>query len=1403
MSSFNKEINSILESLGPEVTSPNITPITGEKLYKLLDDITGEHEIFDEDKYEKLKKANPEAAKKVIEFTPTSEEMKHLKKNVKASAIKSSSSSKSLTPVNIGEDPHYRYLKEKDDTFQFITEARYNRLKEKRPEEVAKAYKFDPKESVREVDINEKEKEKEREISETKMTPVKGLKDAIPEDIFGEDVEDMPEEPQNPEKVKGKQSITPQQMFDNLVDAYFKSNPYIKAGYKSPELEVRFGTRKVKHLTKNDYDDVIKKLKSDGFTCQDENGISRLTVKNVFLDKNTGTFRTSNIRTEIYGITQIQKYCKTNDINELLKFGFEGISFVKKDYEKDENNKKYLVNFDDFNFRVSYQFEESYMSKTGKNSYGFIIQNWKNSKKEFRYLNRVTFTHPDHPINVDISISKSSDFGQKYYTLEESNIFEKQEVYEIELEVDNKKIGPGTLFNNYKSILDSLRKVIKIVLSGLQGTNYPVSYVEQKSVINSYMNIIYKDAYKPDKPVRNNNFIGPNSFTLQMTNVAKIDENFIAPNIRKDFVVTDKADGDRHLMFIHESGKIYLIDTNMKVIFTGSQTFNKELYNTIIDGELILHDKNKKFFNTYAAFDIYYLNKLDVRATPFIKLKDEGDQYKSRYMLLKKTITKLDAVSILKADDSSSSTKTATMLLEKYKKSAIYASPIKFLHKRFLPENPDKGDIFSACNEILSQERQGLFKYNTDGLIFTHAYFGVGSDSIDKAGPLSKITWAYSFKWKPPQYNTIDFLVDTIKTPSGEDVIRQKFETGTNILLNEQSNNYKIIQLKCTFVESEHGFINPCQDIIDDNLPEYKNYEERNNKESKPVQFYPTNPYDVDAGLCKILLRKDDNNSYQMFTTEEDIFYDNTIVEFSYDQTKEKGWRWNPLRVRHDKTADMRQNKRNFGNAYHVANSNWQSIHNPITEDMICTGLNIPDVMVDEDIYYNKSVGGLKTEGLKDFHNLFVKKTLITSVSNPGDTLIDYACGKAGDLPKWIASKLSFVFGVDKSKDNLENRLDGACARFLKLRKTTKHMPHALFVHGDSGFNIKNGSGLLNDKAIQITKTVFGTGSSDPDKIGKGVARQFGKAKDGFNVSSCQFALHYFFENAETLQGFMRNVSECTKLGGYFIGTAYDGKQIFKLLSKKQKGESIQIVEDGKKIWEVVKNYSAESFDDNSSSIGYTIDVYQESINQLISEYIINFDYLDRVLENYGFKLISRDEAKSFGLPEASGLFSELYMKMLEEIKINKFKEKDYGKSIEMTAYEKKISFLNRYFVYKKVMMVNTEKVELELGEYNEMDRVENNFETREAVKVATKQVQKSKPLVKKLNKKLLLVNATEALDDEPQTIQSVIQNEKENEKKKEKKTKPKKIDTLVVEQKKPSKSSKKKIVIEDDEDSS
>ncbi len=63
------------------------------------------------------------------------------------------------------------------------------------------------------------------------------------------------------------------------------------------------------------------------------------------------------------------------------------------------------VEFNDFNFRVTFNTETEI--KTGVKN--FVIDNWKKSKKVFRYLNRVTFSHPDYPVLVDISITKNGD----------------------------------------------------------------------------------------------------------------------------------------------------------------------------------------------------------------------------------------------------------------------------------------------------------------------------------------------------------------------------------------------------------------------------------------------------------------------------------------------------------------------------------------------------------------------------------------------------------------------------------------------------------------------------------------------------------------------------------------------------------------------------------------------------------------------------------------------------------------------------------------------------------------------------------------------------------------------------------------------------------------------------------
>ena len=1188
-----------------------------------------------------------------------------------------------------------------------------------------------------------------------------------------------------PSKKKSEHSVhktNPRQQLLFISKQLLDSNP---GKYNDYEMEVKFGTKGIKHITKMDYDNVVKKLKEMNFKPIASNGSYTLKIQPEFLDFKTGEFRTAGdfnrFRIEIDDLNVIQEYCRTNNLSHLVDTKFNNVNIMKKMDARVGEEVVQSADFDEFNFRVSYKVEET-VSKNGKIGQE-LIQNWNKSRKLFRYIKRVSFKNDDYPFRVDLSIVRSSSKDErgrliKTYNVQDSNVFQNPETYEIEIEVINS--NAKIQYNSADLLTKGVEHMAKIVLSGLQCTNFPISYTEQKRTLSEYMKLIHEaefkkknQVYTPKERIYPNDFIGPSSVTLQIKNIAPINPDMTVPNITTpySYVVTDKADGDRHLLYVNDLGRIYLINMNMNVLFTGAKSENPKCFNSLIDGELILHNKSFQFINTFAAFDIYFVSGNDVRARPFVEVPTKDAKYFEegcRLPLLKEFIKTLKPVSILSKSSDKKESRAAASIMEMFKDEN--KSPITIISKSFYPrfksrtlkkdedenegEMPDKYNIFEACNYIQQRIESGLYNYFTDGLIFTPTLLGVGSNNFLEAGPLKKVRWDYSFKWKPPQYNTIDFLVSTKKGSDGNDIVTPIFEPGINMNETTQFNQYKTLILKVGFDEKRHGYINPCQDVLDDKLPQTREGENEDNY--RPVQFYPSEPFDPQAGLCNIMLEADATNNPQMFTVDRQTFTDNTIVEFAYNADKPGIWKWEPIRVRYDKTTEFRQGFNSFGNDYTTANNNWYSIHNPITEVMLFTGQEIPDIAISDDIYYNSMTSEKLTIGMRDFHNLVVKKMLIQSVSRKGNTLIDYACGKGGDFPKWIAANLSFVFGIDISKDNIENRINGACARFLNYKKDFKQMPYALFVNGNSSMNIRSGDAMLSDKAIAITKAVFGSTSADV-KLGPAVSRQHSKGADGFNVSSCQFALHYMFENNTTFYNFMRNVAECTKINGYFITTCYDGKTIFKMLNRKEQGESIEIYKDDKKVWSVTKDYDGVSFADDDSSLGYQISVYQDSINQTLPEYLVNFDFLVLTMEKYGFALVTRDEAKTLGLPEGSGMFIELYTMMMDNIRRNPRSDKDYGHAPDMTKYEKDISFLNRYCVFKKVAERNVEKLtNIILGKLPSTESYE-----AENTGIAVKAVAQEEAIIEKkkarpLKKKLMLVEATEAVDEPPAPVKAV-----------------------------------------------
>jgi len=1134
--------------------------------------------------------------------------------------------------------------------------------------------------------------------------------------------------------------------FENIVKEYLESNPLIRSHYKNNELEIRFGTntRVSRPISKIDYDNVVKQLYSCGFKTQNPDGIQILRIIPESVDPRTGKTKMS-IRGELVGTDLIQEYCRTNSIQSVINMPsslFNKVKFTRKmTAMKKDGSFINRLDMDDFNFRVSFQTEQDYntQSDVARN----IMSKWMDSKKLFRSMNRVRFHHDELPIFADLSIVKSSaktdnKIPLPQYTIQEAGVLNNIEQYEIELEVDNTRVGSGTEYNTVAKLMNALRKTIRIVLSGLQGTRFPISYVEQENVLKEYMKIIQGEEHQ-QRRIYPSDFIGPSSYTLQIDNIVPPTESSLVPNVREHFTVTDKADGDRKLLYVSDEGKIYMIDTNMTVIFTGTKTAEKTIFNSMIDGEHIKYNKKGEYINLYAAFDIYFVNKKSVREFPFIKEYDNVetdnkdktlDDSKYRLFLLNQFIDLLKPISILETVEASGKEVTP----KDNKQAAEFVVKCKTFKA-----TSESATIFEGCLSILSDIKDGTYEYNTDGLIFTPSNLAVGGSRVGgSAGKLSKITWSHSFKWKPPQFNTIDFLVSIKKDDTGKEEIHHIFQDGRNMQGLQEVLQYKTLVLHVGFDPRTDGYINPFQDLINDNLPSQSSSENEN--KYRPVPFVPTNPYDPNACFCNIMLEEDGTKLF-MRTEEGEYFEDDMIVEFKYVPENKDGWKWVPLRVRYDKTAQLRSRKNNFGNAYKVANNNWYSIHHPITEDMICTGNDIPESTGDDEVYYARSTEETSTQALRDFHNLYVKKNLIQGVSRRGDTLIDIAVGKAGDLKKWISAKLSFVFGTDVSKDNIHNQIDGACARYLNEVKKSSDIPKALFVNGDSGLNIRSGQAFATEKDKQIAKAVFGQGPKDMAILGKGVYNQYGVAENGFNITSCQFAMHYFFKNKETFHQLLRNIAECTKINGYFIGTCYDGKTVFNLLKNVKNEEGVTIMKEGRKIYEIIKMYDQTGFPDEDMSLGYSINVFQESINQYFREYLVNFDYFTRVMEDYGFILVTKDEAKYKNLPNGSGMFSELFNLMEIELKANPKNAANYRKAMFLTPEEKRISFMNRYFAYKKVRDVDVKKmahVILKEREFEDkygedaVKEIEKMVESKEEEPV----IKKTKRLVLKKEKK-------------------------------------------------------------------
>ena len=988
------------------------------------------------------------------------------------------------------------------------------------------------------------------------------------------------------------------------------------------EYEIRFGT-KHSRITRSKYENVLSFLKSQGFHISNSNSLLRIKCDN------------HDVRTDIEGVSNIQLYCKNDSIENVLS----DVQFNQKTRFIHDGEIMYPKDYADFGFRVSLQQDKDIEQEEFDDAEQNLVEQWNSNKKIFRLIKRIHATNPAYPgIRIDLSVVKSSKRDNKGrlisdYTVKQSGVLSSPLSYEVEIEYTGKDDNDNIIDDiNVKQALQSIRACITHVLRGLQDTYFPVATSKLHQIQDEYMKLVHQDN-KPqnnDKKVfiKPRDFIGPSSISLEMQHIVplKEDEKGSRTTIYDDYCVTDKADGYRKLLYISgKSGAVYLINTQMDFQYTGMICTKSQYYNCLLDGEHITRSRDGTRIHYYAIFDIYFFNGKDIRSLPFIHIELSEDQH-SRYDYIKNVVDNIEY---------------------KYESDK---NQLQIITKSFLVSS----SILSDCKKILEQKETYL--YEIDGLIFTPISLGVGMEHKNDKIANHKKTWTKSFKWKPPEFNTIDFLV----LDKGN--VKSKY-----IQHSEKNIEYKALTLCVGYDPNKHGLLNPCDTILENNI-------KKTERGYKYIPFPPSSTMNVEV-----------INNHLFTENLEDTIENLTIVECKYDATREDGWKWIPIRLRKDKTEELRNGFKNYGNAYHVALSVWDSIHQPIHENMIKGLEDIPELSIDaqDDIYYNNDGSTSETSQLRSFHNQFVKRTLIHSVSKPGNTLIDLAVGKGGDINKWLEAKLSFVFGIDVSPDNINNRADGACSRYIRMKQKVYNLYDAIFIEGNSGNSIKDGSAFSSDKNKQITQQLLALQGKDTN-MPPMVQKHYGVAKDGFDIVSCQFAMHYFFKDKLTLHAFMVNVSDMCKIDGYFIGTCYDGIKVHELLKDKKKDESISIYKNEKEILSITKKYDDEFFANDDTSLGYEIGVYQESINKTFSEYLVNFYYVVRIFGLYGFTLISREEANKKQLQDGMPLFEDLYKKAEQKNKNNASK----WNRMKMDDTQKKISFLNRAFIFKKTSSI-------------------------------------------------------------------------------------------------------------------
>ena len=924
------------------------------------------------------------------------------------------------------------------------------------------------------------------------------------------------------------------------------------------ELECKFKSV----LTKDDFMNLLRYFRSIGYTekVHDE-------VLDIFVNEH---------RISISGKSAIAAYCKSNAIANTSE-----VTAITKTPQMPP------LFLDEFDFKVDLKTE----TPVDELSLIELLARLASLDKSFRYKKR--YSYMAEGVRYDLTIVRSSRGRETHKLIASSGVLTATESYEAEIEVlratappappkRGRKI-PASIAPSNAVIVDKLLQGMITIYMLVNGERHFLPKDARKAILQNYLHLVFgnsvREAQVRDAP--RDYLAAPQPVTLEKQHVLPPDLGVLS--IQKEYTVTEKADGERSLLFVNSDGTCCTLNNRLQLKFLGVKLHN--LVNTLLDGEVVTRDILGNNVLIYAVFDVYFYNGKDVRNEPLVGKGGRLDLMKE---------------------------------IEKRAAKLFKDNGINFFCKRFL--HGDGPDIFRHAKTILDGAHQ--LPYKIDGLIFTPANLAVGAKHPGEKAPNTFGTWDRTLKYKPPEENTIDFLVKfglVTAAPNGEMTREVELFVGYNPMHWDRIKPLNYVEGTLTM-------------------------QRRNSYMAK--RFEPPGEPPASA-IIKL------HGDKSMRCLNGDEIENNAIVEFMWDGG------WIPTRMRRDKTDLLRkQGLSRTANDIKSALNIWKCIKDPITYDIITGATTVTSVIEDDDdTYYFRNISRDKmaTKAMLDFHNYWIKNVQLIRKFK-GDSIFDIACGKAGDLNKWIDAGYKKIVGVDYSTDNIENPVDGAYARTLKRREVANNR-NFLYLSLDGGkrFDDEYFKALEDEDTRKIARVAWGYQKATAGSRMATFYRFITPAS--FKTVSCQFAIHYFFKDNTTLDNFVYNVNNHLAPGGYFIGTCLDGKRI-KAAFAEAKTDRLQGEKDGRMIWMIQRTGDEE------------VEIYMESIGKRMRENLVDFDVLVRKLAAHDIHLVQ--PIASFG-----DAFAELAADPPREAIVA-------DSILKMTPEEKRYSFFNSYFVFKK-----------------------------------------------------------------------------------------------------------------------